>query len=303
MQKPQISVIMLTHNRERLVGRMIECIRAQTFAEFEYIIVDNGSTDRSGAIADEYAEKDRRIAVLHKQRGNIGSGRNAGLDAACGEWIAFVDDDDYCRPDFLEFMRGLVRNDGIDVAICGASDKTKGESRTMRADDALEALYWRKLFNNQFPTKLIRRTLFAGIRFSATAKYDDIELMTYIISSARQVAYNGEPKYTFYRHDGNNSAWTTQHELLTADTLKEYLGVYRKRTEFLIGRFPNSAAKWRYFEWSFMLSMVEKIARLKLTDCLESQNLMLSELRQNRREFELCGYLQDFEKHWIGEYL
>ena len=95
-----ISVIMLTYNRETLVRRAIESILAQTYLNFEYVIVDNGSTDRSGAIADEYATKDARIRVIHRERGNIGAGRNTGLDAAKGEYIAFVDDDDWAEPDF-----------------------------------------------------------------------------------------------------------------------------------------------------------------------------------------------------------
>ena len=80
-----ISVIMLTYNRESMVGRAIESILNQTYRDFEYIIVDNGSDDRSGEIADAYAAKDPRIKVLHIEKSNIGTGRNIGLDAATGE--------------------------------------------------------------------------------------------------------------------------------------------------------------------------------------------------------------------------
>ena len=113
-----VSVIMLTYNRETLVSRAIESILAQTYREFEFIIVDNGSTDHSGAIADTYAAKDKRIRVLHRQRGNIGAGRNTGLDAAQGEYIAFIDDDDWAEPDFLAFLLELAKESDADVAIC-----------------------------------------------------------------------------------------------------------------------------------------------------------------------------------------
>ena len=126
-----ISVIMLTYNREKLVGRAIECILAQTYRDFEFIIVDNGSSDRSGAVADEYAAKDSRIRVIHRERGNIGSGRNAGLDAAKGEYIAFIDDDDTCTPDFLQFLYDLAFENNADISICGATDKVFDEKKLM----------------------------------------------------------------------------------------------------------------------------------------------------------------------------
>ena len=75
---PKISVIMLTYNREKLVNRAIESILNQTETDFEFIIVDNGSSDNSGKIADEYAKRDSRIKVIHREKGNIGSGRNTG---------------------------------------------------------------------------------------------------------------------------------------------------------------------------------------------------------------------------------
>jgi glycosyltransferase involved in cell wall biosynthesis len=298
-----MSVIMLAYNRETLVGRMIECILAQTFRDFEFIIVDNGSTDRSGAIADEYAERDSRVRVIHRARGNIGSGRNTGLDAARGEWIAFVDDDDWCEPDMLEFLYTLVAEKGVDVAICGSEARFFDEKRTYTGEEALIELLWRKRFNVQFPTKLIRRGLFDGVRFSETAKYDDIELMPRILASANRAAYHGLPKYTFARHDGNNSAWTTDHRLLDAETLAEYLHVYRTRTEWLCERFPDSADTWRYFEWSFWISMVEKVARLNLADCAAVTAELRKELVKCRNEFLASPHILDFEKEWMEAYV
>ena len=131
-----ISVIMLTYNREALVSRAIESILAQTYRDFEYIIVDNGSADRSGRIADAYAAQDSRIKVIHRERGNIGSGRNTGLDAAQGDYVTFIDDDDWAEPDFLEFLIGLIAEHNSDVAICGAADKVFDEKKIMSPEEA-----------------------------------------------------------------------------------------------------------------------------------------------------------------------
>lgn len=298
-----ISVIMLTYNREKLVGRAIESILAQTYQDFEFIIVDNGSTDRSGQIAEEYAAGDVRIQVIHRERGNIGSGRNAGLDAAKGEYIAFIDDDDWAEPDFLEFLLGLAEESDADVAICGAADKIFDEKKVMTAEEALIELMWRKKYNMAFPTKLFKSELMEDLRFPEDGAYDDIALMYKLLAGADRVAYHGLPKYTFYRHPGNNSAWTTDHSLLTPETLDEYLEAYRTRTEWLSEKFPGSGQTWRYFEWSFMISMVEKIDRLGLKDCGKQLTSMKGELQKHRDTFLRCSEILLFEKEWMEKYV
>jgi len=298
-----ISVIMLTYNRENFIARAIESILAQTYQDFEFIIVNNGSTDGSGRIADKYAEKDSRIRVIHRARGNIGSGRNAGLDVAHGEYVAFIDDDDWAELDFLEFLLELLEENCADIAICGAADKVFDEKKIMTAEEALIELMWRKKYNMAFPTKLFRRELMQNLRFPEDGSYDDIALMYRLIAGARTVAYHGLPKYTFYRHESNNSAWTTDHSRLTPETLDEYLTAYRVRTEWLSSRFPNSAKAFQYFEWSFMISMVEKIARLNLVDCQRQRVSMEQELRCHQSEFLHMPEILGFEKDWMAQYV
>lgn len=298
-----ISVIMLTYNREKLVARAIDSILDQTYRDFEFIIVDNGSADRSGQIADEYAAKDGRIRVIHRKRGNIGAGRNTGLDAARGQYIAFIDDDDWAEADFLEFLLKLLEQNQADVSICGAADRVFDEKRLMTAEESLIELMWRRKYNMAFPTKLFRRELVESLRFPEGGNYDDISLMYKLLARARRVAYHGLPKYTFYRHPGNNSRWTTNHKLLTPEILDEYLRAYRARTEWLSVVFPDSAPVWRYFEWSFMISMVEKISRLGLKGCELQREQMKRELWKNRDEFLNAPEILPFEKAWMNAYL
>ena len=298
-----ISVIMLTYNRETFVSRAIESILGQTYRDFEFIIVDNGSIDRSGQIADAYAAKDNRVRVIHRERGNIGAGRNTGFDAAQGEYIAFIDDDDWAEPSFLEFLLKLLEENQADVSICGAADKAFDEKKIMSAEESLIELMWRKKYNMAFPTKLFRRELVETLRFPEDGTYDDIALMYRLLAEAKTVAYHGLPKYTFYRHEGNNSAWTTNHELLTPETLEEYLAAYRIRTEWLSARFSNRSAAFHYFEWSFMISMVEKIKRLKIQDCGVQLTAMERELRTHRQEFLDAPEILEFEREWVKQYV
>jgi hypothetical protein len=173
----------------------------------------------------------------------------------------------------------------------------------MTAEEALIELMWRKRYNTAFPTKMFKRDMIKNLRFPEEGLYDDIALMYRLLALPGRVAYHGLPKYTFYRHENNNSAWTTNHSLLTPDTLDEYLRVYRERTEWLSGLFPNSAPIWRYFEWSFMISMVEKIHRLRLEGCERQLKNMVMELQAHRSEFYNGQYTQNFEREWVEKYV
>ncbi len=111
---PQISVIVPVYNAEKYLSECVDSILAQTIQDLECILVDDGSTDSSPAICDAYAEMDRRIKVIHKPNGRAASARNAGMKAAQGEYIAFVDSDDWIAPDMYESMLSA----GADVSLC-----------------------------------------------------------------------------------------------------------------------------------------------------------------------------------------
>lgn len=298
-----ISVLMLTYNREDLVSRAIESILAQTYKDFEFIIVDNGSSDKSGVIADEYAQKDNKIRVIHRDRGSISAGRNTALDAARGDYIAFIDDDDWAEPDFLEFLLKLLIENNADISICGATGKVYDNMLVMTAEESLIELMWRKKYTVGFPAKMFRKDVLGDMRFPKNVRYDDIALMYKLVANADNVAYHGLLKYNVCRHENNNSAWTTNHSLLDAKTLDEYLSSYRSRTEWLSERFPGSAAAFRYFEWSFMISMVEKINRLELPNCEKQLETMIKALSENREEFLNAPEILDFEKEWVDLYI
>jgi glycosyltransferase involved in cell wall biosynthesis len=302
---------MLTYNRRQFIRRAIESVLAQTFCDFEFIIIDNGSNDASGEIADEYAQLDGRIRVIHRERGNIGSGRNTGLDAAIGEYISFVDDDDYCEPDFLDFLYRLNVDNNTDISICGYTKWENGvgtpvgtqEKLVMDSEKAIEELLWRKRYNTAFITKLIRRSLFHELRFPVEGKYEDIYLMYKILARADRIVSYGIPKYNVMRHDGNNSLATEKHDLITPEFLQDYRAAYRERTLWLCGRYPNNSDCWWYFDCSFMISMVEKINRYGLADCNSHLVEMKCELVKKAEMFMKNPRALDFEKEWMCKYV
>jgi glycosyltransferase involved in cell wall biosynthesis len=292
---------MLTYNREKLMPLMAESVLAQDFEDFEFIIIDNGSTDKSGDLAEDFAEKDHRVRVIHTPRGNIGSGRNAGIDAANGQYIAFVDDDDTLTNDYLSFHKNLIDSYGADISICGTSDRTYDELKIMTAEEALITLFERKYYIVGAPAKAIKADLFSGKLFSETHSADDIKLVPEIISSAKTVAYCGLPKYIYNRQADGNSAWATNHALITPEILREYLKVYTERTIYLCNKFPDNALRWKYFRWSFMISMVDKIKIHNLKKCEPERAEMIAELREIKDEFLNTAFIKKNEVKLINE--
>ena len=112
-----ISIIVPVYKAEKFITRCVDSVIAQTYQDWELLLVDDGSPDQSGVICDNYSRNDKRIKVFHKQNGGVSSARNLGLDNAQGEWIAFVDADDYILPDYLE---KLITSDDADLVISGS---------------------------------------------------------------------------------------------------------------------------------------------------------------------------------------
>ena len=118
MVAPKISVIVPVYKAEKFLHRCVDSILAQSYTDFELLLVEDGSPDNSGVICDEYAAKDSRVRVFHKENGGVSSARNLGLDNAKGEWITFCDADDYVAPDWLSAY-GKAMAENIDLAIQG----------------------------------------------------------------------------------------------------------------------------------------------------------------------------------------
>ena len=133
-----ISVVVPIYNVEKFLGQCIESIINQTYNDIEIILVDDGSTDNSGKICDEYKSIDNRIRVIHKVNGGLSSARNAGMRIAQGEYICFIDSDDYIDSQMLEIMKKQIKN--ADIVICGKEDIWGNDSHNITSSD-LESNY------------------------------------------------------------------------------------------------------------------------------------------------------------------
>ena len=116
---PRVSIIVPVYNVEKYLSQCVESILAQTFTDYEVILIDDGSLDNSGSICDFYADRDPRIKVLHQKNGGVCKARNAGLDIAKGEYIAFCDSDDYCTPVWLERLIHTAQSENAELVVSG----------------------------------------------------------------------------------------------------------------------------------------------------------------------------------------
>jgi glycosyltransferase involved in cell wall biosynthesis len=123
--KPVLSIIVPVYNSEKSLVKCLDSILAQTFKNFECIVVDDGSSDRSPVICDEYADKDTRIIVIHKKNEGVSTARNDGIRAACGKYIAFVDSDDYIMPEMYSLLTEKIEHEKGDTVCCGYTLKKK----------------------------------------------------------------------------------------------------------------------------------------------------------------------------------
>ena len=123
-----ISIIVPVYKAELFLPRCIDSILTQTFTDFELLLIDDGSPDNSGSICDEYALKDKRIRVFHKENGGVSSARNLGLDNAKGEWITFIDADDWISNTFIEHLyKPILSNNNIEFVQAGCTNYINNE--------------------------------------------------------------------------------------------------------------------------------------------------------------------------------
>ena len=134
MKEELISVIVPIYNVEQYLEKCIESIISQTYKNLQIILIDDGSNDKSGKICNKYAEKDKRVVVIHKENAGVSEARNTGLDNAKGEWITFVDADDWIEEEYCQRLYNLVIETNSDVALCGYNRVvgTKKENKLCR---------------------------------------------------------------------------------------------------------------------------------------------------------------------------
>jgi len=226
----KISVIVPVYNVQDFLDVCVDSILTQRDVELECILVDDGSTDGSGALCDAWALRDARVRVIHKPNGGLSDARNAGLDVATGECVAFVDSDDRLLPGALGRLWEKIALERFDVAVGKVvlHDMKTGEERPYAPlSTPYPANVLDELFNVAAWNKLYRREVFATRRYTKGIKFEDVPVWADILFSGVKVGYVDADVYVYnvnragsivttrdYR--GYPAAWTAQREALKA---------------------------------------------------------------------------------------
>lgn len=201
-----ITVIVPVFNVEKYLSRCIESIIKQTYSNLEIILVNDGSTDNSSNICDNYAKLDDRLKVIHKKNGGLSEARNFGIRVAQGEYIAFVDSDDYIEENMYELLHNEIVNCQADIAVCGrwvenGEEKkelyTLNDKMIMSSIQALKYYFKRKIIDPSACDKLFKRELFNNVEFPIGKIHEDIFVMDNILAKCNKIIHIGLPLYHY----------------------------------------------------------------------------------------------------------
>lgn len=280
----KVSIIVPVYRVENYLDKCVTSLINQTLKDIEIILVDDGSPDNCGKICDEYAEKDGRVKIIHKQNEGLSEARNVGIMAAKSPYIGFVDSDDYVAEDMYEILySNLIKNDA-EVSICGLYDCYSNKKVSQFAGDeflildskqALKTALEGVKFSVNAVNKLYKKELFSEVKFPKGKLSEDAFTIPQILSKASKVVFDSVPKY-YYMHRG---------ESITTSSFKRQdfnvVEAYKKNLEFVRNNFKDliKQAEFRLL-WSYTYVFDKMILSENFKD-IESYKEILAILRKN----------------------
>ena len=229
MDNPLVSIVIPVYNVEKYVAQSIESIINQTYRNIEILIVDDGATDNSGNICDEYQKKDSRITVIHKENGGLSSARNVAMEIAKGEYIFFHDSDDAVAPDIIEAYVNLCKQYDAEI-VMGTTYDFYGElidypTTTVKKVscyekiEALKMMFMDNELHHCAAGPLFKTALWKGIRFPEGKLYEDHATVFYVAARANRIAYcDDERCYYRMRLDSIMNSHVTERDMTLLDT-------------------------------------------------------------------------------------
>lgn len=239
---PKVSIIVPVYNVETYLPECLDSVLRQSYVNWEAILVDDGSTDDSGRICDDYAARDSRFRVIHQTNAGAANAKNTGLDQVTGAYVAFLDSDDWVEPDWLETLVKTAKGQQADVVECDFQKEYIGRSEVVNSWDTetfTAEIYLAQYLSNWtcslFWNKLYRADLLKDIRFRRERRCIDDEFFTYkVVSGAGKIARINRVLY-HYRQRASSAVNNRKNRLQKTDDAMEVLA---ERYQWIFQRFP-----------------------------------------------------------------
>lgn len=282
---PQISVIVPVYKVESYIRKCVDSLLCQTIGDIEIILVDDGSPDQCGKICDEYAQKDSRIVVIHKENGGLSSARNAALDVFKGEYVMFVDSDDYVETTFCEEALKIVVEKEVLCASFGYYEIRNGQRkpygtpnpRYMNAEEAIERIIkLDDVIYNMACNKIYHRSLFNAIRYPGGKLYEDQGTTYKLFDLAGRIYVSDTPLYDYVRREDSITGHST-----SIRSINDKFDLWYERLLFLKKEYPNL----KYAAHQQLIELVQTgFVSLSWLDAKDLIRKFKSYLKENRKE-------------------
>ena len=257
-----ISIIVPVYNVEIYLKKCIDSIINQTYKNLEIIIIDDGSNDNSGRICDEYLELDGRIRVFHKSNGGLSSARNYGIDKAKGEYICFIDSDDYIQCDMIEKLYNACNNNNAQIACCGMIiEKDNNESKKINcknefcinSKEALKRMLLLDEIEVSACDKLYKTELFNDVRYPIGKYYEDMATTYKLLIQAKNVVHINYAGYHYIIRQGSitNDGFDVKH--------LDMINIAKEIREFAIGNYEDLKEAGDYYYYLQLTTILRKI--------------------------------------------
>ena len=228
--KPLVSVVVPIYRAEAYLKQCVDSLLGQSYDNLEILLTDDGSPDGCGSICDAYEAQDPRVTVIHQENRGVSAARNAGVSAARGEYIAFVDADDWVEAEHIGYLLQLIRQETADIAVCRCETKApRGGAETvlLSGEEALRALLYQKLFDTSPWSKLYRADIVKETPFPENMFFEDLAVVCQMFGKVKRVAYSRRRTYHYHRTlDGTMNGGYVERlldEIRAAEIMYEYV--------------------------------------------------------------------------------
>lgn len=305
MNNSLISVIIPSYNVEKYIGKCIESVINQTYLEIEIIIINDGSTDNTLSVCQEYALKDKRIKIINQDNKGIAEARNIGIAHANGEYICWIDSDDYMDKNIIKILYSLIKDYSVDLAICdyikGTDEKYEfkyskdDRVHLLNREKALAKIYENNhssFIMNASWAKLIKKQLYTDIKYPSQLLFEDIYMSHKLIARCHSIAYVESPLYYYYQRDTSILGKSFNEKKL------HYLIALKERISFFndlnLKNIEELALK------HYLHSLIWEFSRAK--DILKNKELVNKIVKEYRKYYRF-GIFNEKYKHETKLYM